>query len=377
LLALVPLLAVIFGIIAAFPVFAHWSDQLKSFIFTNFLPASGQQVEAYLNTFLASTSSLALPGTVFLIITALMLMFSIEVAFNRIWRVDRSRSLMNRIVMYWAVLTLGPLLMGAAIAMSVQNFIDPVTLENSVGIIGQKAGVFLLSWIAFTLMFVLVPNRKVFLRDALAGALLSAVLFELAKIGFVTYVSHANFTVIYGALATIPIFLFWLYLVWIVILFGASLAASLTTFADSERARSVWPARLDFQLAYRLVGHLWRTQRSGENLSDMQLLLLEPQCNERQMQHVLHQLEEARIVARDEEADWRLARDLGELTLSELYCSGSFHLPIVSEEPVAIDSPWDQVFSMVLQEVQEQGLVRLDRPLRGMYLETTTVEKTP
>jgi membrane protein len=217
LLALVPLLAVIFGIIAAFPVFAHWSDQLKSFIFTNFLPASGQQVEAYLNTFLASTSGLALPGTVFLIITALMLMFSIELAFNRIWRVDRSRSLMNRIVMYWAVLTLGPLLMGAAIAMSVQNFIDPLALENSVGIIGQKAGVFLLSWIAFTLMFLLVPNRKVFLRDALAGALLSAVLFELAKAGFVTYVSHANFTVIYGALATIPIFLFWLYLVWIVI----------------------------------------------------------------------------------------------------------------------------------------------------------------
>ena len=370
LLALVPLLAVIFGIIAAFPVFSHWSDQLKSFIFTNFLPASGQQVEAYLNTFLASTSGLALPGTVFLFITALLLMSRIELAFNRIWRVDRSRSLMNRIVMYWAVLTLGPLLIGAAIAMSVQNFIDPLALENSVGSVGHKGGVFLLSWIVFTLMFLLVPNRKVFLRDALVGALLSAILFELAKTGFVTYVSRANFTVIYGALATIPIFLFWLYLVWIVILFGASLAASLTTFADSERARSVWPARQDFQLAYRLVGHLWRAQRSGENLSDTQLLALEPQCNERQLQHLLHQLEDSRIVARDEEADWRLSRDLGELSLSALYCSGSFHLPIVSEEPVTIDSPWDQALSAVLHDVQEQGLGRLDTPLRGMYLGT-------
>jgi hypothetical protein len=125
------------------------------------------------------------------------------------------------------------------------------------------------------------------------------------------------------------------------------------------------------------VGHLWRAQRTGDNLSDTQLLALEPHCNERQLQHLLHQLEDARIVARDEEADWRLARDLGELSLSELYCSGSFHLPLVSEEPVTIDSSWDQAFSVVLHEVQQHGLGHLDRPLRGMYLDTTTDEDTP
>jgi len=362
------LFAVIFGIIAAFPVFSRWSEQLKSFIFTNFLPASGQQIEEYLNNFLASTGGLALPGTVFLFITALLVMFRIETAFNRIWRVDRSRGLVNRIVMYWAVLTLGPLLIGAALALSVQKVFDPLGLGNAALTLGHKGGIFFLYWAMFTFMFVLVPNRKVLFRHALAGALLSTILFELAKTGFVTYISHANYAVIYGALATIPIFLFWLYLVWTVILFGASLAASLTTFPDSERNRSQWPAHLDFQMAYRLVGHLWQAQRTGEHCSDTQLLSLEPKCNERQLQHLLHQLEDARIVARDEDGEWRLARDTEELTLAGLYAGGSFHLPMVSTEPVSTDSPWDGEFSAVLRDVEQKGLASLGKPLRGMYL---------
>lgn len=367
LLALVPLLAVIFGIVSAFPVFAQWSQQLKSFIFGNFLPSASEQVESYLNTFLDSASNLTLPGTVFLILTALLLMFRIEVAFNRIWRVDRSRSLLNRIVMYWAVLTLGPLLIGAAIALSVQNIIAPLALENTISASRHAGGVFLLSWMVFTLMFVLVPNRRIPFRDALFGALLSAVLFDLAKRGFVAYVSNANYAEIYGALATIPIFLMWLYLVWIVILFGASLASSLTTFGDSEQARTVWPERLDFQLVFRLVGHLWMAQRNGEKLSDTQLLLQEPNSNERQLQHLLHQLENVKIVGQDEEGDWWLARDLEELTLSDLYCSGNYHLPMIARESIPAESGWDRAFAASMQEVAEKGQFVMDRPLRDMY----------
>lgn len=376
LLAMVPLFAVIFGIIAAFPVFSHWSEQLKSFIFTNFIPASGEQIQDYLNNFLASTGGLALPGTVFLIITALLLMLRIEQAFNRIWRVDLSRGVVNRIVMYWAVLTLGPLLIGTALAISVQNVFDPLGLGSVAVGLGQKGGIFFLYWAMFTLMFVLVPNRKVLFRHALAGALLSTILFELAKAGFVTYISHANYTVIYGALATIPIFLFWLYLVWTVILFGASLAASLTTFPDSERDQAQWPARLDFQMAYRLVGHLWQAQRRGENRSDIELLALEPNCHERQLQHLLHQLEETRIVARDEGGVWRLARDMEELTLGDLYSGGSFHLPVGSAEPVVINSPWDSTFSTAMHEVEQTGLAGLKKPLRGMYLAAPQAAKS-
>ena len=98
LLSMVPLLAVIFGIVSIFPVFNEWSNRLQEFIFDNFLPDTGQQIVPYINSFLDSVSSLTLPGTVVLIVTALLLMVRIEVAFNRVWRVDRNRTLTNRIV---------------------------------------------------------------------------------------------------------------------------------------------------------------------------------------------------------------------------------------------------------------------------------------
>jgi membrane protein len=372
LLAIVPLLAVIFGIVAVFPVFSEWSNQLKAFLFSQFLPATGEQIGEYINTFLASAASLTLPGTIFLIITALLLMFQIEQAFNRIWRVDRSRSVINRVVMYWAVLTLGPLLLGAAVALSVQKVIGPLALGDDASASWYRVGIFALSWTVFAVMFLLVPNRRVRFRDALSGALLSAVLFELAKLGFVEYVKNANYAVIYGALATIPLFLFWLYLVWTVILLGASLAASLTTFADSERTRSAWPERQDFQLVFRLVGRLWQAQQSGGDLSDTQLLALEPLGNERRLQHLLHNLERSKIAARDEEGRWRLVRDLAEFSLSDLYCSGNYHLPVggldaSAPEQVPVNSAWDRAFLRAIEEVQQAGLERLNRPLRPMY----------
>ena len=367
LLAMVPLMAVIFGIVAAFPVFSEWSQRLRSFIFINFVPAASEQVESYLDTFLDSASSLTLPGTVFLILTALLLMFRIESAFNRIWRVDHALSLINRVVMYWAVLTLGPILIAAAIALSAQNIFRVLGLEGIASPVWHRIGVFFLLWTAFTFIFVLVPNRPVRIRHALVGALLSALLFELAKLAFVSYISNANYAVIYGALATIPIFLFWLYLIWIVILFGASLSASLTTFADSEKARIVWPDKLDFQLIFRLVGHLWQAQQAGEVRSDTHLMALEPHANGWQLQHLLHQLERAQIVGRSGEESWVLVRDLEVLQLSELYCSGSHHLPKVDMETVPVESEWDKVFANVMKEVMQHGLSQLDQPLRPLY----------
>lgn len=377
LLALVPLMAVIFGVVAAFPVFSDWSNQVRTFIFRNFMPAASEQVESHLDTFLGSITNLTLPGTVFLIITALLLMFRIEIAFNRIWRVDRPQTMMNRVVMYWAVLTLGPILIGAALALSAQNIFRPLGLQSIASPVWQQIGVFLLLWMVFAFMFLLVPNRPVRIRHALIGAFLSAVLFQLAKMGFVAYVSKANYAVIYGALATIPIFLVWLYLIWIVVLFGASLSASLTTFADSEKARIVWPERLDFQLVFRVVGHLWIAQRSGGKRSDTELMALEPHANDRQLQYLLRQLEAAKIIGCIGEESWILLRDLDELKLSDLYCSGSHHLPMVSTEPVPVESAWDRIFAEVMKEVLQHGLLRMDQPLRPLYQGGVAKDKHP
>jgi len=369
LLAMVPLLAVIFGIVAAFPVFNEVSGKLQNFIFSNFMPAAGEQIQSYLETFLSSVSSLTLPGTITLIITALLLMFRIELALNRIWRVDQSRTITNRIVMYWSVLTLGPILIGAAIALSAQNILMTLGMNDGLSPGLHRLGIFFLSWAVFTMFFALVPNRRVLIRDAMVGAFLSAILFELAKVGFVAYVSNANYSKIYGALATIPIFLFWLYIVWALVLFGASLAASLTTFSERVNLGN-WPARWNFQLVFRLVGHLARAQAKGEAVSMMTLLRLEKRASERQILDLMHQLEQARLVTRDQEQDWLLARDLNEVSLGELYHCGYYYLPLTEDNTLPLDSELDRVFVRALARVHEKGETVLSRSLRDMYRES-------
>jgi len=375
LLSMVPLLAVVFGIVSAFPVFNEWSNRLQSLIFDNLLPDTGEQIVPYINAFLDSVSSLTLPGTLMLVVTALLLMVRIEVAFNRIWRVDRNRSLTNRIVMYWALLTLGPILIAAAIALSAQQVFGESGIVGTLPAGVQAVGSFLLSWLVFTLFFVLVPNRRVRFRDALIGALLSTVLFGLAKTGFVLYVSNTNYKVIYGALATVPIFLFWLYLVWIVVLLGASLAASLTTFSDYSRYDSDWPERWEFQLVVRLLGHLGEAQRNGSALSRERLMELETQASELQIVRLLGRLAEENIVTRDEDGNWLLARDLGSLSLGGLYLLGDYYLPLGEIERLPRDSDWDQGFIAALQLIEEQSRGVWDQPLKNLYADnggTTT-----
>jgi membrane protein len=224
------------------------------------------------------------------------------------------------------------------------------------------------------MFFVLVPNRRVQFRDAVVGAFLSTVLFEVAKQGFVAYVSNANYSVIYGALATIPIFLFWLYIVWAVILFGASLAASLTTFSDKISAQGDWPDKWAFQLSYRLVGHLWNAQRKGESLSRHELMALEERASEQQILQLMLQLQTARIVTLSHEECWILARDLEEVTLGALYQSGDYYLPLAEEEGLPVDYQWERSFIMALATIHDKGEVVLNRSLRNMYVENESAD---
>lgn len=365
LLSMVPLLAVVFGVASIFPVFQQWSEQLKTFVFTNFVPASGDQIQSYVAVFLESVGKLTLSGTLVLIITALLLMVRIEQTFNLIWRVPTARSIGNRVVMYWAVLTLGPMALGAAVALSAQPVFEQVAVGAATHSNWRAFGVFSLTWLAFTLMFFLVPNRRVHFSHAVIGAFLSAILFGLAKKAFVTFVANASFNVIYGALATIPIFLFWLYLVWIVVLLGASLAASLTTFND-RKVDWGWPKKWTFLLAYRLVGYLWKAQTEGKALSVERLLELLEGVTEPVLAGQLQFLFEAGLVTRNEEGGWLLCRDLDSVSLLDLYQAGEYYLPIGEELEIPSRSEWDAVF---FRSVSEHDL-NMQQSLKKMYTQT-------
>ena len=362
LLSLVPLLAVVFGVASAFPVFDRWAGELQSFVFDNFVPASGAQVEAYLTSFLGSVSRLTLPGTFVLIITALLLMMRIEKAFNRIWRVPVERGFISRIVMYWAVLTLGPITLGVATAMSAQPLLDWLGGESAGASRWYAGWIFVLTWLTFCIVFVLVPNRRVLLWHAAAGALVSAVLFSAAKTVFVWYVARASFNVLYGTLATIPIFLLWLYLVWVVTLLGASLSASLTTFSD-RGGDWRWPWEWEFLLAYRLIGHLWKAQQSGSAVSTEALSEAEQGVSGAALQRLLEYFIAADLVAQDQHSNWFLTRDLDHFSALDLYHSGQFHLPLGRQPDLPTAGEWDEAFMQLLGSASPN----LGRSLKSMY----------
>jgi len=364
LLALVPLLAVGLGIISSFEVFQDWSGNLQDFIFRNFVPSVGEEVKTYIQVFMASTSKLTLVGTLFLIVTALALMSAIETAFNRIWRVSTQRTFLSKMIMFWAVLTLTPLLMGAALALTARQSLAGFGLEFTRLPWFEALAIFFFTWGALTLIFLLVPNRAVNWRHALIGSLVSTLLFQLAKKGFVIYVSSANYKTVYDSMATVPIFLFWIYISWVVVLLGASLTAALTTFRY-RRADWQWPQALEFQLLYRLLADLLRAQEKGLSLSLDEILMQEPAASDGQVLQMLADLEAANWVSTTGNDGWVLSRDLDEVTFNDLLKVGHYPLPLGHLNELPNHDLVDQHFIRLLQAVAVNSEVLLQASLKS------------
>lgn len=231
-LALVPIVTIVFAIFTIFPVFNAFRASLEAYFIQNLMPrAMANNILGYLNQFAAQSKGLSAVGGIFLFVTAATTLSMIDRVFNQIWRVKTVRPLPQRVLVYWAIVTLGPLLIGMSISLTSFVF----TATN--GVVMQKSGLgtalytlmsVLLTTGAFTLLYVAVPNRAVDWRDAIWGGLLAGVAFEVAKRLFAIYITKfPSYTVIYGAVAAIPIFLIWIYLFWMITLSGALLAAAL------------------------------------------------------------------------------------------------------------------------------------------------------
>ena len=370
LLALVPLMAVMFGVISAFPVFDRWAGEVEAYIFANFVPAAGDVIQEYISQFVERSAGLTGAGTVFLIATAVLLMSTIEKSLNRIWRVRTQRRPINRLVIYWAVLTLGPLLVGGSLALTSYLAALPLLAPEIVrGVLQDavlKLAPFFVALVAFTLIFIVVPNRRVRWHHALAGAALSALMFELAKAGFVWYVTNfPTYERLYGALATIPLFLIWIYVSWVVVLLGASVAAALTTF-NYRRADWRWSPRHELLLAVRLLGHFWQAQRRGEALSTGELLTRESAATDAQLRRILGWFHDARFIQTDDDGEWLLSADLDELSLDDLYRCGAFILPVGELDRLPNESHWDRSLIQGLQAVDEQSGPLMKRSLKSL-----------
>lgn len=236
-LALVPLLTVGISAMSIFPVFEQWSDQFQDLIYNNLsVPSVRDEVAKQLNKFVGNAGKLTTFGLMFLLLASLLALSTIEDAFNDIWKVSRGRSLIQRVLVYWAVLSLGPVLVVVSFSMTsyFSSFADVGALR---GFLPSELKVlpFILSYIALLLIYTAVPNYDVPLKPALIGALIAAVASETAKRALVFYLKHFDsYQAIYGALAALPIILLWVYLSWLIVLFGVQIVVVLSKDESDE-----------------------------------------------------------------------------------------------------------------------------------------------
>ena len=193
-------------------------------------PSVSDNIMDYLNQFARQASRLTAIGGAFLLVTSLLLIMTIDKAFNDIWHVSRQRPLRQRALVYWALITLGPVVAGASLWATSFVARESLGLVRDVPEVVSVAVSFIplvLTALGFAALFVMVPNRKVLWRDALMGGCVTAIALEIMKSAFAYYLTRfPTYTVIYGAFATLPIFLLWIYLSWLAVLLGATLASS-------------------------------------------------------------------------------------------------------------------------------------------------------
>jgi len=340
--ALVPLTAVALAVLSAFPVFGTWTSALIEFVFTNFVPEAARAVEAYILDFAGGVGGLTIAGVSALLLAALLTLGGIESTFNRIWRVPRARPPVTRVLVYWTLLTLGTLLIAAVFGFT--SYLAATQLVPGAEALGAGRGLLRLlppamTLAAFALAFIVVPNRRVAWRHALAGALLATVLFELVKLGLTLYLRNVpTYQQLYGTLAVIPIFLLWVYLSWVSILLGASLAASLSGFRYRPRGLRLGQDQELYGML-RLLARFRDAYRSGALLHFSDLQAVEPLVSDDALSAMLGRLVDHGAVRREETGGWMLARDLDHLVFARLYDDVGLRLPVGRLSPPLADDP--------------------------------------
>jgi membrane protein len=325
LLAVVPLMTIGFAIFSAFPSFSALQSDIQALIFRNLAPEIGDTLLEHVLAFMANAGKMPVFGVLGLAVTSVLLIWTIEGAFSSIWRVHEPRSLVTRILSFWAIVSLGPLFAGASLSLS-DSLWTALQGEQFHGIAAPLLGVsslspLLVQMVGCALLYLIIPNRSVEWRDALAGGVVGSVLLEVSKAAFAWYMREfPAYQTIYGALATVPIFLFWLYVAWSTLLFGAVVTAAIPDWRagrfDDGEGGAPPPGDL-LTLALCVLDELSDSALKGRGLRRRALtrrLSFAPA----QVEEMLERLRDAGWSAYTTQETWVVARDLSEATLSEL-----------------------------------------------------------
>ena len=326
-LALVPIITLAVTLIAAFPVFGDISATLRNFVLENLVPHSADVVARYAEQFSANATKLTVVGLIFLAVTALMLLFTIERAFDQLWRARHQRPILQRAIVYWTLLTVGPVLIGASLTLT--SWLIARSLEW-VGIVPGAALVLLaivpvvLTSVALALLYLTLPGRRVAVRDAFIGGVIAAIAFELMKRGFAVYLSRfPSYQLVYGAFATLPMFLIWIYLSWLVVLLGAVVVAVLPEWRERAGESEPLPGS-DFFDALHILRLLWQAHREGR-LMRLADLLGATRVRMERIEAILDAMTGAGWISRAAPRGWVLSRDASRIKLEDVYRLFVFH----------------------------------------------------
>ena len=316
LFAVVPLMTLMYSMFSLIPAFQGLESQVQELIFSNFVPQSGAEIQQYLTEFSNQARNLSVVGAIILLITSYLMLTNIEQTFNNIWGSVGSRRGLSSFLLYWGILSLGPLLLGIGLMMrtylvSFQLLVDEVDALGVTALIFEYLPL-LFTWAAFTLLFIAVPNCKVSTRYAVIGGLITAIFFELAKVAFGILVAHSSYTTVYGAFAIVPIFLIWVYLMWIIVLGGAELVRSMETFKTSWQGYD-YP---DLVAVLLVIWESWNKQQNGTALSDQDLT--DAGLEELHWRRLRNLLLEKHILAETASGQYVLTRDPNHLRLSDI-----------------------------------------------------------
>jgi membrane protein len=319
-LAIVPMLAVVLSLFTAFPVFQEFRVALEDFLTNSLMPPSvSDNIMDYLNQFARQASRLTAIGGVFLLITSLLLIMTIDKAFNDIWHVSRQRPLRQRALVYWAIITLGPVVAGASLWATSFVARESLGLVRDVPEIVSVAVSFIpliLTALGFAALFVVVPNREVLWRDALVGGCVTAIVLEIMKSAFAYYLTRfPTYTVIYGAFATLPIFLLWIYLSWLAVLLGATLASSAPLIRLGRWEINRYPGA-PFVDALDALRALRKAQASNPPGMPANVLASQLRLHQDELNEVLETLSGMGLATRTPEDNWVLTCDARQTSMA-------------------------------------------------------------
>ena len=354
-LSLVPLFTIVFAALTALPAFSDMQTGLREWFVQNLVPPTiSDTIFRYLNQFTIKARGLTLIGSLFLVVTASSTMLTIDRALNTIWHVRRPRPLSRRILVYWAIITIGPVLFAGSLSFSshlIEAYAGYSKTPPFMAPMMLTAIPVTLMTLAFAALYVFVPNRRVKWRDALIGGLFAATAFEFAKHGFAAFIANfRTYTIIYGALAALPIFLLWIYLSWLVALAGAIIAATLPMLRGRKWERGQAPGQ-DYADALRVLRALCLARAHPAPGLITAEVLEQAELGGEEAEQLLERIEACGLVVRVRRITqagsirigrddlWILAADPKRVTIERLFRLFAFDGKRVARVGLAIDDP--------------------------------------